>query len=567
MMERAEGYIKGVKSGKIVAGKWIKLAINRHLADLKRAKKKDFPYFFSQEHAEHAIGVFGVLKLAKGKKSGQPFDLMPWQACILYMLYGWRRKSNGLRRFRKLYCKVARGNAKTEFLAGIGTIGFLFEGEKDSEVYWVATKKDQAKIGWGRQKAMTERLLADEPELKNLITVAAHKIFTKQGLGWVYYLGQDSDTEDGGSPYYALVDEFHAHPNDEMLNVIESGMGKRDDPLTAIITTAGYKPAGPNSLFLKACKNVLSGVLENEELLAFVYELDPDDDWKDEANWVKANPSIGVSVNLDSLRSERNKVVTQGLSKEIDFKVKNLNIEYQSQDGWIPDDLWQKNEGVIDEEDLRGRLCFGGLDLASVSDTNAFCLFFPKRHEDEPHVLKWWFWLPRDTVELRSQHVNYPQWVRDGWITATTGWDNVADYRQIRSDMLEAAALYDIESVQFDRWNKMAIVPDLVEDGLNMVEFGQGYGSMSTPSKTFERMVLSQECNTGGNPVARWMNGNVFIERNPAGDIKPNKKKSSEKIDGIVAAIQAVGGWLTYLGDNNQTKSYLFADGAELQTF
>lgn len=563
MVDRAEQYISDVHRGRIVVGKWIKLAIERHQTDLKKAKKKDYPYCFSPEHAEHVINVISILKLAKGKERGKPFDIMPWQAAILWMAYGWRRKDTGLRRFRKIYIKVARGNAKTEFLSAVGTYGFLFEGEQDAEVYWVATKKDQAKIGWGRQKVMTEQLLLDEPELKNVVTVAAHKIFTKVGLGWVYYLGQDSNTEDGGSPYYALVDEFHAHADDSMLNVIESGMGKRDDPMTWIITTAGYLPNGPNASFLRACKNVLEGIIESNELLAFIYEIDADDDWKDEDCWGKANPSLGVSVKLHSLRSEREKVATQGMSKEIDFQVKNLNVEYNSQNGWIPGEIWDQNVAEINHEDLKGRLCFGGLDLASVSDTNSSCLFFPQRHEGERHIFLWRFWLPADTIDKRSEQVNYPQWVRDGWLTKTTAWDNVADYGQIKLDLVQDQGNYDLNSVNYDRWNKMAIVPDLIDEGLNMVEFGQGYGSMSTPSKTFERMMLSGECNHGNNPVARWMNSNVFIDRNPAGDIKPNKKASADKIDGIVAAIMAVGGWLTYL---SEPKSGSYMDNNDLLT-
>jgi phage terminase large subunit-like protein len=227
---------------------------------------------------------------------------MPWQAAILYLAYGWRRKKDHKRRFVKVYIKVARGNAKTEFLAGVGNIGFFFESEKDPQIYWVATKKAQAAIGFGRQKTMAQRLRRDYVEVAEMCDTSVARIYETKGVGYVTYLGKDSKTEDGFSPLYGLIDEYHAHPNDDMIHVIESGMVKRESPMTWIITTAGNNPQCPCAEFEKRAKQMLQGDMLNEQLLAFIYDLDEGDDWQDQNVWAKANPAMGVSINLVALQ-------------------------------------------------------------------------------------------------------------------------------------------------------------------------------------------------------------------------------------------------------------------------
>lgn len=283
MPKRAETYIQQVRDDKIIVGKTIKQAIQRHLNDLKASKKKDYPYFFSPTHAQMAIEAFELQRLAFGEHTDEPFVLMPWQATILYMAYGWRRKSDHCRRFLKVYIKVARGNAKTEFLAGVGNIGFFFESAKDPQIYWVATKKDQAKIGFGRQKTMAERLRRDYVEIAEMCDTSVARIYETKGVGYVTYLGKDSKTEDGFSPLYGLIDEYHAHPNDDMIHVIESGMVKRASPMTWIITTAGTNPNSPCAEFEKRAKQMLAGDMKNDQLLAFIYDLDEGDNWQDPA--------------------------------------------------------------------------------------------------------------------------------------------------------------------------------------------------------------------------------------------------------------------------------------------
>lgn len=562
MIDRAKTYINDIRTGKIPACKWIKLAMDRHVNDLKR---KNWDYHFDEDEAARILSLYEMFKFSKGKVSGQPFDIMPWFAALVYMAYGWRRNDGG-KRFRKVYCKVGRGNAKTANLVTIGTIGFLFDNASDPEVYWVATKKDQAKIGWDRQRKMLEMLVADFPELAPMLNIpkghTSTRVSRTDALSWVSYLGRDSQSEDGASPSTALIDEFHAWDNTDLLDVLESGMVKVEDPMTWIITTAGYKPQGPNSEFLQACKNMLSGVGDNPELLAFIYELDEADDWRDKTTWIKPNPGLGISVTMTGLETEYNKIETQGQQKEIDFKVKNLNIEYASQDGWIPDDIWMKGADKIELESLAGRECWGGLDLANTNDFNAFCLFFPPAFEGEMAFAMWWFWLPEDSIEKHNAKRPFVrQWVRDGYLNATAG--NVTDYDHIAADITEAVAHFNLVSVGYDTALSSYLTPRLIDAGIDMQPYSQAPLWLTPPAKQVERLCLSESFRHGGNPVQRWMMANVTMHPTQAGNYYPSKGKSAEKIDGVAAMLNAVGQWLKDRGQP-QGKSYLFEEETEL---
>lgn len=554
MPQRAEDYIAGVKSGDIIVGKTIKQAIARHLVDLKRAKKRDFPYYFDLNSAQKVIEAFELQRLAFGDLVEMPFVLMPWQACILYMAYGWRRKDNAQRRFVKCYIKVARGNAKTEFLAGVGNIGFFFENVRDPQIFWVATKKEQAKVGFKRQKTMAENLARDFEEIREVCDTSVSRIYERAGSGYVTYLGKDSKTEDGFSPLYGLIDEYHAHPNDGMVHVIESGMIKRASPFTWIITTAGNNPVCPCAEFEKRAKQMLAGDVVNDQLLAFIYDLDEGDDWQDEKNWVKANPSIGVSVHLDTIRTEYQKAITEGVAKENNFKTKNLNIWVQSSQAWISDDKFKKSGKPFDPATLHKKLCFGGLDLSKSRDLTALALFFPSLEEGKPHQALLKFWCPEDNARERDRldGVPYLQWSRDGWIDLTPG--DIIDYDYIKKAFFEAIQTYQFHSCAFDRWRQDEVIVDINEELgpqlTNTKQFLEGFaqtpGNFVTPCTELETMILKKMLNHGRNPVLEWMNRNVVIKYDANGNFKMDKEKSKEKIDGMVALAMAIGQWLTY---------------------
>lgn len=576
MIEKATAYLKGVNSGKIIAPEWIKKAVSRHFSDLK---KKDWPFFFDVTEAGRILQMFNMFRYSKGSMSGQPFDIMPWFAALVYLGYGWQRKTGG-RRFRKIYCKVPRGNAKTANLVNIATIGFLFDGQGDSEVYWLAMNKDQAKIGWDRQREMLKTMVQDFPELSEAVDIpegkTSSRISLKHGLSWVGYVGQDSKGKDGLNPYYIVCDEFHEWPNDDLLNKFESGMVKDSTLKTMswIITTGGYLPNGPNSQFLKACKNMLDGIAENDELLAFIYEADKGDDWRDEKVWQKVNPGIGISITLDGIRTEYNKIAAQGITKEIDFRVKNLNEEYASQDGWIPDAVWMDCSGEIDWNDLKDRDCWGGLDLANTGDFNAFVLFFPADQyiEGQKSVIVPYFWIPEESMEKHKRNRPFLwHWANDGYVKATPG--NVTDYELIRNDIKQICAPLRLQSIAYDRALSSYLAPGLQEDGIEMKIYSQSWGNMAPPAQYFELLAnaknVQREDNKipeflhDGNPVARWMMSNIVMQYDRNQNHLPSKGASADKIDFISATLNAIGQWLTDRGIPKVT-SYLFDDEATI---
>ena len=576
MTESAKAYIDGVRSGKILSCNWIKLAIDRHFADLE----KDWKFYFDEEEAENILRIFSMFRYSKGVKTGQPFEIMPWFAALVYLAYGWRRNGGG-RRFRKIYCKVPRGNAKTANLVNVATIGFLFE-EGDAEVYWLAMNKDQAKIGWDRQREMLRSMIIDYPELSSILDIpegkTSSRISLKKGLSWVGYIGQDSKGKDGLNPSYIICDEYHEWPNDDLMNKMESGMVKTPDPLTWIITTGGYLPNGPNSQFLRGCKNMLSGIVENDELLPFIYEMDEGDDWEDTGVWKKVNPGIGYCLSVDTLMTEYNKIGTQGITKEVDFRVKNLNEEFASQDGWVTDAEWMQCAGTIDWEDLKLRECWGGLDLANTKDFNSFVLYFPPAREGQKYVIIPYFWIPEAALETTKKNRPYlSQWADEGYLKATSG--NVTDYNVIFEDIMRVIAPLRLRAIAYDSKYSAWLTPRLIEAGITMEIYQQSWGELGPPAQHFERTVwganpeyaekMAAEGNKvevvlhDGNPVARWMMSNIVMQYDRNQNHLPSKGASADKIDFIAATLNAIGQWLT---DRQEPviSSYLLEDDSQL---
>lgn len=550
-MNIAEQYISDAISGKVVVGESIKLACQNHLDDLDRQDDDDFPFYFDEDAAEKAVHFMTLQKHAKGVMRGKPFTLQGWQAAPVWCVFGWKRKDNDLRRYRKLYIKVARKNGKTEYASAIGNYGFFGEGEIDPEVYWVATKKDQAKIGWKRQKLMIGLLQKDSPQLRQYCKLAAHRVYTYEGDGFVAYLGQDSDTEDGTNPYYAIIDEYHAHKNNGMLDVVTSGMGGRMQPLIVIITTAGFNPFSPCAQFEKTGKQSLRKQIELENVFFWIYDLDDDDDWEDPSVWPKANPNLDVSVFLHNLKEEFKTAKAHGGTYETNFKTKHLNKWVGAADTWIQDSVWLKNYEKIDLESLQGRECYGGLDLASVRDLCSLCLFFPARPgKNERHVALFWHFVNETQAKERQKNdaVPYLTWADEGWLTLTEG--NITDHKYIRTTMEELMEKYNILSVAYDRKMSAHLIPDLEDLGIRMEPYSQQMMSMSPPVKELERILYEHKLNHLNSPVMRWQMSNVAIIIDSNENKKPDKGKSSDKIDGVVAKIMAIGEWMTNREDD-----------------
>lgn len=563
-MQRALQYIDDVRSGHIKTGRYIKLLIDRHLSDLKKSENPSFPYYFDYDEAAHAINTFSLFRLPTSKGANMPFILMPYQACILFMAYGWRKKSNSTKRFRRIYLKVGRGNAKTEFLVAVGNYEFAFTEVDNPEVFWIATKKDQAKIGWKRQVVMLKKLVEDEPALESVFGFHATEVFKRGELSWVKYLGKDSKSEDGWKPSCALCDEYHAHVDDGMVNVMESGFVKRDDPMLWIITTAGYNPSGPNSEFLRNCKKMLEGTLPGENVLPFIYELDEEDNWEDPDNWIKANPGLGHVLTLDALMEEYKKIQIGGKTKEIDFKVKNLNYEQNSQEAWIRHEDWVRCGGEIDDEALAGRECYAGIDLSLTQDITALALFFPKKAGEKQHILRVFYWIPEENPDILAKNeVPYDRWIAEGRIFTMPG--NVIDLEDIAGRMIAILSRYKVKRADIDPWNSVHVEQSFKKAGIPLNKFAQNITHLSVPTQELERMVLGAEMNHGGDPVLTWMVSNCEVYRDSNDNIRIVKSNPKNKIDGIAASVNAVFGWIQTINAPHGVP-YIFQKGAKLVT-
>lgn len=533
ILQDVEQYVDDVLSGKKVAGKSEIAAVKRYVNDKKRAL--DCGFYLDTKAGEKAINFIQKLKHTKGKWAGKFLLLEPWQKFIVFNLFAWR-KADGTRRFRYAYVEVARKNGKTALAAGIALYMLFAEKEPRAEVYSVATVKDQAKLCFNDSVAIVK-----QTSLSQRMRVFRDSILYEQLGAYFKPLSSDDGIHDGYSPYCVIVDEYHAHKDNGMLDVMRSGMAARTQPLVFIITTAGFNKNYPCYAYRQNAKNVMNGIVEDDSLFAIIFEMDADDDWTDPQCWAKANPNLGISVDYEYLAGEVKDAQNRPEAVR-GVKTKNLNMWVDAETTWILDEMWQKCSSSLTLADVEGRKCWGGLDLSNISDITAFVLLF---EIDDKLALVPKFWIPEDKLQekIAKENVGFAEWVQKGYVTVTPG--NILDYDYVKADILNIAEKYDVSSIAYDRWNSSQTIIQLQDEGLEMSPFGQGYGSMSAPSKEFEKMVLAGKIEHFGNPVLRWMLASTAIQTDPAGNIKPDKRKSSQKIDGIVASIMALGEMMT----------------------
>ncbi len=539
-------YARDVVNGKIVAGKYCIAACQRYLEDLDTAETRGL--VFKPKTAQSYIDFFETfLRHTMGAFADKPFDPLPWQKFILWNLYGWHR-DDGTRRFNYAYLAVGRKNGKTTLLAGMALAGLVMDMEHAAEIYFAATKREQAKIGFNE----TFRMATAKTPLKKYLDARKHDILFPKINARLTYLSSDKSTMDGMNPHLAICDEYHAHATDEVSNVLRSGMQSRRNPMHITITTAGFSIGGPCHQMQKSVKQILDGVKTDDAQFGIIYELDDGDEWTDEKNWPKANPSMGETVSIKLLQNQFQQARNMGGSRITEFKTKHLNLWVQASKTWIDDKYLM--ECVHDSPiDLRNRECFWGLDLASVSDMTALIGIFPIG--DEIHVRGHYF-MPSDAINRALQNDSghiYGEFQELENMHITDG--NVTDYASIRRilsgvyvtphgheiDNSSIMHRYNVKNVAFDRYNSTQIAIDLTDDGVPVVPYGQGFVSMSPPAKMLEILIRTKQLRFDGDPVLRWALQNVELRTDPAGNIKPDKQKSGGKIDPIVALCMAIG--------------------------
>lgn len=497
-------------------------------------------YWFDERAGEAAVAFFPrYLRFTKGEWAGRPFVLEPWEADdIIRPFFGWKRK-DGTRRYRRCIVWVPRKNGKTELAAGVAHLALMGDGEAGAEVYAIAKDKDQASIVFN----IAGMMVSWSPELAAHLETYKTAIFCPALNGSFKPLTGVPKGKHGLNANGLIGDEVHEWPDGDLYTFVHQSTAARRQAIEFLISTAGTR-IGYGWELWQYCERVLAGEIEDPETLIVVYGASAEDDWTDEATWRKANPNFGVSVKPDYLAAECQKAQSSP-RLENDFKRYHLNIWTEQAIRWLPMEAWdacsEAGRWEAFAEQLVGRRCFGGLDLSTTTDLTVLDLLFPPETDGESWKSITIPFVPEERMRerVRRDRVPYDRWVAEGALIATPG--NVLDYDYVISRVEWAAEQFKLERLAIDRWNSTQIAIQLNERGIPAYLMGQGFASLSAPSKELERLVLSGTYDHGGHPVARWCAGNVAIATDPAGNIKPAKDKSTERIDVIAAKVNALG--------------------------
>ena len=492
---------------------------------------------YNKALADRAVLFINSLKHTKGVWYGKNFELLPWQERIIRDIFG-TVKSNGYRQYNTAYIEVPKKMGKSELAAAVALYLTCADGEMGAEVYGCAADRQQASIVFDVAVQMVEQ----SPSLKKYIKpVLSQKRLVFPPLNSFYQvLSAESYTKHGLNVHGVIFDELHAQPDRKLFDVMLHGSGDaRKQPLFFLITTAGTDRNSICWEVHRKAEDVLKGRKKDKTFYPVIYGLGEDEDWTDERNWYKVNPSLGVTVDIDKLKTAFMKAKENPAEENL-FRQLRLNQWVKQSVRWMPMDKWDKCAFPVDEEKLKGRVCYGGLDLSSSTDITAFVLVFPPNDEDDKYCVLPYFWIPEETLDLRVRrdHVPYDIWQAKGSVMTTEG--NVIHYGFIENFIDSLNTKFNIKEIAFDRWGAVQMTQNLEGMGFTVVPFGQGYKDMSPPTKELMKLVLEQKIAHGGNEPLRWMMDNIYIKTDPAGNIKPDKEKSTERIDGAVALIMAL---------------------------
>ncbi len=523
-MERLREYIEGVKSGAIPSCIHTKNAVTRFENDLKRSD-----LVFREEKVQKVIDFVYLLKHFTGKHSGNHFRLEPWQIFIIANIYGFYYP-DGTRRFQTAYIEVARKNGKTALCSALGLYHLMADGEYGAQILMAANSKEQAHICYDMTAKFCKGLDPEEEYLRRLRT----EILFNSTDSMLKVLAADSDKLDGYNCSFGIVDEYHSAPDSRVRDVIKSSMGMRENPLLFTITTAGFDKILPCYELRTVCTEVIAGIKEDDALFSIIYTLDEEDDWTDPQNWIKANPNLGVTVKEDFIKKQVIQAKNSP-SDEVGIKTKNLNVWCDTIKTWIPDDYIIKATEKLDLKDFEGAECYVGVDLAAVQDMTAVSYLFEK---DGKRYFFLRYYLPHEGLSTRPDRDLYKEWARRGYLTLTPG--NVTDYDYITKDILEVNNHCIIQCVAYDKWNSTSWAITATDLGLPLEAYSQTIGNFNAPTREMERSIMCGEVVLDDNPITRWCFRNVELRTDYNGNCKPNKGVEGKKIDGVIAAIQAL---------------------------
>lgn len=511
-----------------------------HIRKLKKYKPTKFmakDSHYDKQAADFAVMFIESLCHTKGTWAGKNFELMDWQEQIIRDVFGTIKK-NGYRQFNTAYIEIPKKNGKSELAAAVALLLLCGDGEQRAEIYGCAADRNQAKIVYDVAADMVRFCPALEKRVK--ILESAKKLIYLPTNSTYQVLSADVANKHGFNTHGVIFDELHTQPNRKLYDVMVQGSGDaRMQPLYFLITTAGNNTESICYEVHQKALDIMEGRKNDPTFYPVIYGVGADEDWTDPKVWKKANPSLGETIGIDKVKAACESA-KQNPGEENSFRQLRLNQWVKQSIRWMPMDKWDACAFPVDPDELEGRVCYGGLDLSSTSDLTAFCLVFPPLDEDEPYYILPYFWLPEDTLPLRvnRDHVPYDTWERQGFIQTTEG--NVVHYGYIEKFIEQLGERFNIREIAFDRWGAVQMVQNLEGMGFTVVPFGQGFASMSPPTKELMKLTLEQRLAHGGHPVLRWNMDNIFIRTDPAGNIKADKSKSTEKIDGAIACIMAL---------------------------
>lgn len=511
--------------------------------DIKKLKKYKPTKFklkssvYDKSAADYAVAFIENLCHTKGTWAGKPFELIDWQEQIIRDLFG-TLKPNGYRQFNTAYIEIPKKQGKSELAAAVALLLTCGDGEERAEVYGCAADRQQAAIVFDVAADMVRMCPALSKRVK-LLASQKRLIYTPTN-SFYQVLSAEAYSKHGFNIHGVVFDELHTQPNRKLFDVMTKGSGDaRMQPLYFLITTAGTDTHSICYETHQKAKDIIEGRKIDPTFYPVIYGADESDDWTNPKVWKKANPSLDITVGIDKVKAACESA-KQNPGEENAFRQLRLNQWVKQAVRWMPMEKWDKCAFAVDEDELEGRVCYGGLDLSSTTDITAFVLVFPPLDEEDKYIILPYFWIPEDNLTLRvnRDHVPYDVWERQGYLQTTEG--NVVHYSFIEKFIDRLGERFNIREIAFDRWGAVQMVQNLESMGFTVVPFGQGFKDMSPPTKELMKLVLEQKIAHGGHPVLRWNMDNIYIRTDPAGNIKADKEKSTEKIDGAVATIMAL---------------------------
>lgn len=493
--------------------------------------------YYDRNAADYAVMFIESLCHTKGTWAGKKFELIDWQERIIRDVFG-TLKENGYRQFNTAYIEIPKKMGKSELAAAVALLLCCGDGEERAEVYGCAADRQQAAIVFDVAADMVRMCPALNKRIK--ILASQKRIIYMPTNSFYQVLSAEAYSKHGFNIHGVVFDELHTQPNRKLFDVMTKGSGDaRMQPLYFLITTAGTDTHSICFETHQKAKDILEGRKVDSTFYPVIYGADESDDWTDPNVWKKANPSLGITVDIDKVRAACESA-KQNPAEENSFRQLRLNQWVKQAVRWMPMDKWDRCAFSVDEKSLQGHVCYGGLDLSSTTDMTSFVLVFPPTDDEDKYVILPYFWIPEETLGLRVRrdHVPYDVWERQGYLKTTEG--NVVHYSFIEHFIESLGEKYNIREIAFDRWGAVQMVQNLENMGFTVVPFGQGFKDMSPPTKELMKLTLEERIAHGGHPVLRWNMDNIFIRTDPAGNIKADKEKSTEKIDGAIATIMGL---------------------------